>query len=161
MGLKDQSMALRWVKRNIQGFGGDPDKITVFGESAGGVSAHFHMLSPMSKGIHRNLGHDFIISSFCFQQLYFFDASRPWPDCNFMFVSVIRIGLFHRAISQSGTGMHFWVMNHNPKPQALRLGAQVGCPTNDTKSMITCMKSLHPSAIVGVHTEVMVGFKYK
>jgi len=50
MGLKDQSMALRWVKGNIQHFGGDPNKITVFGESAGGVSTHFHMLSPMSKG---------------------------------------------------------------------------------------------------------------
>lgn len=50
MALKDQSMALRWVKENIENFGGDPDKITVFGESAGGVSAHFHILSPMSKG---------------------------------------------------------------------------------------------------------------
>lgn len=65
-------------------------------------------------------------------------------------------GLFHRAISESGTGTHFWVINHHPRSQALRLGAQVGCPTHDTKQMIQCMKRLEASEIVGVHTEVMV-----
>lgn len=49
-GLKDQNLAMRWVKENINYFGGDPDCITIWGQSAGGVSAYFHMLSPMSKG---------------------------------------------------------------------------------------------------------------
>lgn len=50
-GLKDQVMALEWLQANIQNFGGDPARVTIFGESAGGVSVHMQMLSPMAKGI--------------------------------------------------------------------------------------------------------------
>lgn len=50
LGLKDQVLALKWVKDNIEAFGGDPDNILIFGNSAGAMSVHLHMLSPMSKG---------------------------------------------------------------------------------------------------------------
>lgn len=49
-GLKDQSMALRWVRDNILMFGGNPDSVTLTGCSAGGASVHYHYLSPMSRG---------------------------------------------------------------------------------------------------------------
>ncbi|KAI8421993.1 hypothetical protein MSG28_009899 [Choristoneura fumiferana] len=50
-GLKDQVAALKWVKENINKFGGDPSNVTVFGESAGGASTALHILSPLSKGL--------------------------------------------------------------------------------------------------------------
>ncbi|XP_050563389.1 esterase FE4 isoform X2 [Spodoptera frugiperda] len=50
-GMKDQVAALRWVKRNIANFGGNPDNITIFGESAGAGSVSHHLISPMSKGL--------------------------------------------------------------------------------------------------------------
>ncbi|BFG05266.1 esterase-6-like [Drosophila madeirensis] len=49
--LKDQRLAMRWVQQHIADFGGDPQLVTIFGHSAGGMSVHYHMLSPSSKGL--------------------------------------------------------------------------------------------------------------
>ncbi|XP_062298303.1 cocaine esterase-like [Scomber scombrus] len=50
-GLLDQVQALRWIQQHIHNFGGDPTSVTVFGESAGGVSVSLLLLSPMSDGL--------------------------------------------------------------------------------------------------------------
>ncbi|XP_068155030.1 esterase B1-like [Drosophila tropicalis] len=65
-GLKDQLMALKWIKKNCSHFGGDPNCITVFGESAGGTSVNYLMLTDQAKG----LFHRGILQSGC--------AVAPW-----------------------------------------------------------------------------------
>lgn len=51
IGLKDQITALKWVKKNINNFGGDGEQITVSGESAGSASVAYHLISPMAKDL--------------------------------------------------------------------------------------------------------------
>ncbi|XP_066292386.1 fatty acyl-CoA hydrolase precursor, medium chain-like [Branchiostoma lanceolatum] len=52
-GFLDQVAAMAWVQENIRNFGGDPDRVTIFGESAGGVSVGSQVVSPLGKGLFR------------------------------------------------------------------------------------------------------------
>ena len=65
-GLLDQQAGLRWVKRNIAAFGGDPENITIGGQSAGGGSVLCHLTSPQNEGLFKSA----IIQSGVFAPLY-------------------------------------------------------------------------------------------
>jgi len=53
--LMDNIAALKWVRRNISAFGGDPDNVTIFGQSFGAGTCHFLSLSPLAKGLFRRM----------------------------------------------------------------------------------------------------------
>ncbi|XP_011494689.1 PREDICTED: venom carboxylesterase-6-like, partial [Ceratosolen solmsi marchali] len=113
MGLKDQSIALRWVHENIEWFGGNSNKITLIGVSAGGVSVHYHYLSSLSAG------------------------------------------LFQNGISFSGTALLCWAQTENPLEKAKKLGAIMGCPTDDITAMVECLRYRPPRSIVQATSEFM------
>lgn len=50
-----QVLALKWVQQNIANFGGNPKNVTIFGESAGAISAANHLVSPLSKGLFQRI----------------------------------------------------------------------------------------------------------
>ncbi|XP_049802181.1 esterase FE4-like isoform X1 [Schistocerca nitens] len=83
LGMKDQVLALQWIQQNIAAFGGNPDDVTINGQSAGGASVHFLVLSPMSKGLFKQA----ISQSGC--------ALNPWAfkknttDRTFRYVSYL------------------------------------------------------------------------
>ncbi len=57
-GSMDQTEALRWVQRNIKAFGGDPENVTIFGQSAGGYGVYAQLASPQAKGLfHKAIVH--------------------------------------------------------------------------------------------------------
>ncbi|XP_042203056.1 juvenile hormone esterase-like [Homarus americanus] len=54
-GIWDQILAMEWVRDNIDGFGGDKDGVTIFGESAGSASVNYHLILPASRGLFRGV----------------------------------------------------------------------------------------------------------
>ncbi|XP_073820561.1 esterase B1-like isoform X1 [Musca autumnalis] len=73
-GLKDQVLALKWTKENIHKFNGDPNNITVFGESAGAASTQFMLSTPQTKG----LFHKAILQSGSFLCPWSFTDNHKW-----------------------------------------------------------------------------------
>ncbi|XP_071447523.1 juvenile hormone esterase-like [Hetaerina americana] len=99
--LKDQVMVLQWVNKYIRHFGGNAASVTLFGQSAGAASVHYHMLSPMSQG------------------------------------------LFHRAITQSGSALSPWAWPRpNSRDLAQQQGRLVGCNHLNTAELVACLRKV-------------------
>ncbi|XP_063791638.1 bile salt-activated lipase-like [Pseudophryne corroboree] len=117
-GLWDQHMAIAWVKRNIAAFGGNPDNITIFGESAGAASVSLQTLSPYN------------------------------------------VGVFKRAISQSGVGLSPWAIQEDPLFWAKEIGRKVGCPIGDTAALSNCLRITDPRALTLAYKLDLSNLKY-
>lgn len=109
MGLKDQTLALSWVQRNVNKFGGDPLHITLFGESAGAASVHFQILTPKS------------------------------------------IGMFKRAILQSGNALCPWAMGAKHAEVAEYTGRVFNCSAEEgSEQLIKCLQGVDALELASV-----------
>lgn len=135
-GIRDQILALKWIKDNIIYFGGNPESITITGMSAGGASVQLHYLSPLSKGI---------------LPLY------TRMSCFFLLTFIVHaLGLFNRGFSQSGTILNPWVLNEEPLAKARKLATLVGCNSKDTKTLVKCLRYRPARQIVQAVKEFLV-----
>lgn len=111
----------------------------VVGESAGGGAVHFLMISPLSKG------------------MQLLDLTLPvlfnLSTCHSI---GLKLGLFHRAISQSGNVLNTWLYARYPKEQSQSLAKRVKCPSEPSEEMIKCLKQIDPKLIVDTHREMRV-----
>ncbi|XP_069689983.1 juvenile hormone esterase-like isoform X1 [Periplaneta americana] len=106
-GLKDQVAALRWVRDNIAELGGDPNKVTLQGQSAGAQSINYHMFSPLSRG------------------------------------------LFHAAMSESGSAYKANVIPvADPLAKAKQQAELVDCPVDDSSVLINCLRDVDANLLI-------------
>uniref|UniRef100_A0A8C5N0E0 Carboxylic ester hydrolase n=1 Tax=Leptobrachium leishanense TaxID=445787 RepID=A0A8C5N0E0_9ANUR len=108
-GFLDQVAALHWVQENIKDFGGDQQSVTIFGESAGGVSVSALVLSPLSKG------------------------------------------LFHRAISESGTALLSALMGSKPEEIQSSLNVVSSISGCDVNTVVECLKKKTEEELINIY----------
>jgi len=108
-GMLDQVAALQWVKQNIAAFSGDPGRVTIMGQQAGGASVHYHILSPITRG------------------------------------------LFHRAVSMSGSAMCWWASLKRPQERAKKLAKLVDCPKDELAPLIECLREKPMFELMNTH----------
>ncbi|XP_050673870.1 juvenile hormone esterase-like isoform X2 [Leptidea sinapis] len=107
-GLKDQVAVLKWVKKNISSFGGNPSNVTIFGTSAGGASVSYHMISDMS------------------------------------------VGLFDKAICQSGVCLNDWSYNLYGRQRAFQLGEILGKKTDNVTELLEFLMTVPTESLVNI-----------
>jgi carboxylesterase type B len=73
--MKDQVLALKWIKQNIENFGGNPNNITIFGQSSGGGCAHYLIVSEAAKDLFQR---SIIMSGSAFNNMYAAVPRRNW-----------------------------------------------------------------------------------
>jgi len=119
-GLLDQMAALRWVRANAAAFGGDPRRVTVFGNSSGGANVCAHLVSPASAGLfHRAI----IQSGSCRQH---------WPA---------------NVMVPGSAPLSYWAPAGSVRRAGIEAAAQLGCAGRD---QLRCLRTIGPDRLMTV-----------
>lgn len=145
-GMKDQVLALKWIQKNIRYFGGDSNQVTIGGLSSGGASVELHLFSDLTEG-------DFDIVYFTVTKI----GVRYCPDfgSNYLFVFSL-VGLFQRYTAQGALAISTMQFQIDPTKYALQLGKFLGCPTDDTSTLlIQCLRNRTAEEITAFSTQLL------
>lgn len=118
-------LALKWVNANIQSFGGDPGKVTLFGYSAGSAAASYQLLNPSAKGTF-NL----------------FDVQR----------SMVFLGLFRAIILRGGSAINTWAYQRNQVEITYKTAAYIDPKFNEMRNSTNLLEFLQNASAKDIDT---------
>lgn len=149
LGLQDQLLALKWVRQNIQSFGGDPEKVTVFGESAGAISIGLHLINPELVAASENSSIPANFTAPANSSTTASNTTVPQP------VSV-DTPLFRAAILQSGSASSYPLSFSNISRQAFYddIVALTGCG-NSTQTSFECLRGVDQSVLLNASNTIL------
>ncbi|XP_032891788.1 carboxylesterase 5A-like isoform X2 [Amblyraja radiata] len=114
LGMLDQVAALQWVQANVASFGGDPRSVTIFGQSAGGISVSLLLVSPLASG------------------------------------------LFHRAISESGTALLEGFITRDAMSSAQLVANKTGCGMDTSQELVNCLRTRSEEEMVTIRKTIRI-----
>lgn len=148
-GCKDIVLALKWIKNNILAFGGDPNNVTIYGESAGACTINILSLSPMAQGQ----------SCISYLKLILL-GGHTIPVRVFQHYTFISIaGLFEKAIISAGNALVPWAFNDDQVDAGFRVGRALGFEGKDVEELAKFLRQLPAIALKDAAREEYNTFK--
>lgn len=135
-GLWDQSLLLQWVHDNIAAFGGNSNKVTLFGESAGAISTSLQSVSPYSRSMYR-------------------------IDCkHFENYLLSFTDLFHQSILMSASGLIPWFTGGDTVNVSIAFAGHIGCADKDMDELVRCVRSKPTTDLYGGFKNLVYLYQY-
>lgn len=136
MGLLDQYFALLWIRKNVRYFGGDEDKITLYGHSAGAASVALHLISPRTAGMLIYIAYKELLQKRAL------------------------LGYFHRAIIASGSAVSPWHITNDAKSASQKISSILGCWSGYLSSTLKCLRSKNTIDVLKAYDEYIQVLKF-